>query len=77
MLIRLLHWGWCICFFKIKEANSEILRIILALFTMAPIGVSNVTVTKTADGSFKYEEEAKISPPSYRPVSSISKGWGW
>ena len=28
MLIRLAHWGWCICFVKIKESSSEISRII-------------------------------------------------
>ena len=39
-------------------------------------GVSNATVTKPADGSFKQYDEAKIQPSSSRPVSTISKGWG-
>ena len=43
---------------------------------MAPVGVSNATVAKPADGSFKHYDEAKIQPSSNRPVSSISKGWG-
>jgi len=43
---------------------------------MAPVGVSNATVAKPADASFKHYDEAKIQPSSSRPVSSISKGWG-
>ena len=43
---------------------------------MAPVGVSNATVAKPADGSFKQYDEAKIQPSSSRPVNSISKGWG-
>ena len=38
--------------------------------------VSNAIVAKPADGSFKHYDEAKIQPPSSRPVNSISKGWG-
>jgi hypothetical protein len=29
---------------------------------MAPVGVSNATVAKPADGSFKHYDEAKIQP---------------
>ena len=43
---------------------------------MAPVGVSNATVAKPADGSFKHYDESKIQPSSNRPVNSISKGWG-
>ena len=43
---------------------------------MAPVGVSNATVAKPADGSCKHYDEAKIQPSSNRPVNSISKGWG-
>ena len=43
---------------------------------MVPVGVSNATVAKPTDGSFKHYEEAKIQPSSNRPVNSISKGWG-
>ncbi len=43
---------------------------------MASVGVSNATVAKPDDGSFKHYDEAKIQPSSSRPVSSISKGWG-
>ena len=43
---------------------------------MAPVGVSNATVAKPADGSFKNYDEAKIQPSGNRPVNSISKGWG-
>ena len=42
----------------------------------APAGVSNATVARAADGSFKHYDEAKIRPSSNRPVSSIWKGWG-
>ena len=42
---------------------------------MAPAGVSNATVAKPADGSFKHYDEAKIQPSNNRPVSSIWKGW--
>ena len=42
---------------------------------MAPVGVSNATVAKPADGSFQHYDEAKIPPSSNRPVSSISKEW--
>ena len=62
MLIRLLHWGWCICFIKIKEANSEILRIILALLTMAPVGVSNATVAKLATDLSNTTTRQRSSP---------------
>ena len=40
------------------------------------VGVSNATVAKPADGSFKHYDEAKIQPLSTRPVNSILKGWG-
>jgi len=50
--------------------------LILTLFAMAPVGVTNATVAKPADGSFKRYDEAKIQPSSNRPVNSISKGWG-
>ncbi len=43
---------------------------------MAPVGVSNATAAKPADGSFKNYDEAKIQPSGNRPVNSISKGWG-
>jgi len=43
---------------------------------MALAGVSNATVAKPADGSFKHYDEAKIQPSSNRPVKSISKGMG-
>ena len=43
---------------------------------MAPVGVSNATVAKPVDGSFRHYDEAKIQPSSSRPVYSISKGWG-
>ena len=50
--------------------------LILTLFSSAPAVVSNATVAKPADGSFKQYDEAKIQPSSNRPVNSISKGWG-
>ena len=37
--------------------------------------VSNATVAKPADKSFKHYDAAKIQSSSNRPVSSISKGW--
>ena len=43
---------------------------------MAPVGVSNATVAKSADEPFRHDDEAKIQPSSSRPVHSISKGWG-
>ena len=43
---------------------------------MALAGVSNATVAKPADVSFKRYDEAKIQPSSNRPVNSLSKGWG-
>ena len=36
--------------------------LIPTLFAMAPVGVSNATVAKPADGSFKQYDEAKIQP---------------
>jgi hypothetical protein len=49
--------------------------LILTLFAMAPVGVSNANVAKPADESFKHSGVAKIQPSSNRPVNSISKGW--
>ena len=45
--------------------------VILTLFAMAPARVSNATVAKLADGSFRHYDEAKIQPLSNRPVNSI------
>ena len=45
--------------------------LILTLFAMAPVGVSNATaVANPADESFRRYDEAKIHPSSNRPVSS-------
>ena len=49
----------------------------MTLFAMAPAVVSNATIAKFADGSCKQHDESKIQSPSNRPVSSISKGWGY
>ena len=50
--------------------------LILTRFSMAPAVVSNATVAKLADESFRRSNVAKIQPSSNRPVNSISKGWG-
>jgi len=50
--------------------------LILTKFSMAPAVVSNATVAKLADGSFRHSNVAKIQLSNNRPVNYISKGWG-
>ena len=60
----------------IRDRCNVLTALIRTRFAMAPVGVSNATVAKPADGSFKHYDEAKIPHSNNRPVSSISKGWG-
>ena len=50
--------------------------LILTLFATAPVGVSNTTAPKPADGSFEHYDKAMNQPSSNRPVNSISEGMG-
>ena len=76
--------GWRSCIVYTNEVISEIWRTDDAmsslcsswLYSLWHQWVSNATVAKPADGSFKHYDEAKIYSSSNRPVSSISKGWG-
>ena len=43
---------------------------------MAPVGVSNATVAKPAEGSLKHYDEAKIQPSSNRAYQLYLKGMG-
>ena len=50
--------------------------LLLTTFSMVP-AVSDATVAKLDDGSFKLYDEVTSQPSSNRPVNPISKGWGF
>ena len=56
---------------RFAEQCNVLTALILTLFTIAPVVVSNATIAKPADGSFKRHSEAKIQPSSNRPVNAI------